>query len=200
MTARLPDVAGPRLDTATPPDAKLAAVSAEMPFQVDDEPVDFTRYRAEDWLSVALFWVLGVVVFYQFFTRYVLNDSASWTEEIARYLLIGVVFVGAAVGVRRNNHIQVDYVYRHLPARVARAMATVVDVVRVAFLGTACVLTVQLIDRIGGSPMAVVDLPMGIVYGAVLLGFGLMTWRAVAIAIRHQRAGVSVLENPEVSP
>ena len=40
---------------------------------------------------------LGVIIFYQFFTRYALNDSASWTEEIARYFLVATVFVGAAV-------------------------------------------------------------------------------------------------------
>lgn len=192
MNARLPELAESEL---TRPKA-----SAELHFQVDDEPVDLSRYTTEDWLSVALFWVLGAVVFYQFFTRYVLNDSASWTEEIARYLLIGVVFIGAAVGVRRNNHIQVDFVYRFLPKSAARVMATVVDIVRVIFLATACVLTVQLMVRIGGSPMAVIDWPMGIVYGAVLVGFALMTWRAVGIAIRHQRDGVSVLENPEISP
>ena len=45
-----------------------------------------------------------------------LNDSAAWTEEIARYLLIGVVFVGAAIGVAKNNQIQVDFFYRYMPA------------------------------------------------------------------------------------
>jgi TRAP-type C4-dicarboxylate transport system permease small subunit len=59
-------------------------------------------------------------VFYQFVTRYVFNDSASWTEEIARYLLIGTVFVGAAIGVAKNNHIQVDLLYRYLPAPAGR--------------------------------------------------------------------------------
>jgi TRAP-type C4-dicarboxylate transport system permease small subunit len=170
--------------------------AAEQLFHVDEEAIDLQRYGLEDWISVAFFWVLGLVVFYQFFTRYVLNDSASWTEEIARYLLIAVVFIGAAVGVRRNNHIQVDFVYRFLPSRVARGMSTLVDGLRIAFLATACVLTVLLIDRIGASPMAVIDLPMGIVYGAVLLGFVLMTWRAVGVAMKHWRAGDSVLETP----
>ena len=59
--------------------------------------------------------MLGAVVFTQFFTRYVLNNSASWTEEIARYLLVGAVFVGAGIGVAKNNHIQVDLLYRYLP-------------------------------------------------------------------------------------
>jgi TRAP-type C4-dicarboxylate transport system permease small subunit len=173
-----------------------ASEAAEQLFHVDEEPIDLQHYGLEDWISVAFFWALGLVVFYQFFTRYVLNDSASWTEEIARYLLIAVVFIGAAVGVRRNNHIQVDFVYRFLPPVVARGMATLVDALRIAFLATACVLTVLLIDRIGGSPMAVIDWPMGIVYGAVLVGFALMTWRALCIALRHWREGDSVLETP----
>ena len=53
----------------------------------------------------AVFWALAAIVFSQFFTRYVLNDSAAWTEEIARYLLIAIVFIGAADRRRKNNHI-----------------------------------------------------------------------------------------------
>src|SRR4051812_13928555 len=65
-------------------------------FVIADDEIDLRRYRLEDWLALALFWMLGLIVFYQFFTRYALNDSAAWTEEIARYFLIGIVFIGAA--------------------------------------------------------------------------------------------------------
>src|SRR3954463_5625528 len=99
-------------------------------FAVQDEAVDLSHYRVEDWTAFAIFWVLAVVIFYQFFTRYALNDSASWTEEIARYLLIAVAFVGAAIGVRKNNHIQVDFLYRFLPHAVNRALSTFVDAAR----------------------------------------------------------------------
>jgi TRAP-type C4-dicarboxylate transport system permease small subunit len=57
----------------------------------------------------------------------------------------------------------------------------------------------QLLDRIGGSRMAVVDLPMGYVYGAVLLGFALMSWRAGEVAWRNWRRGASVLDRPELA-
>jgi TRAP-type transport system small permease protein len=167
-------------------------------FQAEEENIDLRRYKFEDWLSAVIFWLLAAVVFTQFFTRYVLNDSASWTEEIARYLLIGVVFIGAAIGVRRNNHIQVDFAYRYMPKRAARVMATLVDVARVAFFLTACGLTVQLISRIGSSRMAVIDLPMGLVYSVVLLGFALMSWRAMVLTLNNWRAGRSTLEDQEI--
>ncbi|HEX4944965.1 MAG TPA: TRAP transporter small permease [Usitatibacteraceae bacterium] len=168
-------------------------------FEIHDRPVDISHYRFEDWLSFAFFWVLALVIFYQFFTRYVMNDSASWTEEIARYLLICVAFVGAAVGVRRNNHIQVDFLYRYLPHAACRAMSTLVDVLRIAFLGYCVWLTYLLMGKIGSSRMSIVDLPMGLVYGVVLFGFALMTWRAIGTARASWRRGASVLERPEIA-
>ena len=62
---------------------------------------------------LAVFWALAVVVFLQFFTRYVLNSSLGWTEEIARYLLIVVTFLGSAMAVRKRSHIAVEFCYRY---------------------------------------------------------------------------------------
>ena len=168
-------------------------------FDVHEEEVDISHYRFEDWAAFAIFWVLAVVIFYQFFTRYALNDSASWTEEIARYLLIATAFVGAAINVRKNNHVQVDFFYRLLPHGVNRAMSTLVDALRAAFLGYCVWLTYLLIDKIGSSRMAIIDWPIGILYGFVCAGFVLMTWRAVGVAIANWKRGASVLERPELA-
>jgi TRAP-type transport system small permease protein len=167
-------------------------------FEIHDQPVDLTHYRFEDWLAFSFFWVLALVIFYQFMTRYALNDSASWTEEIARYLLICVAFIGAAIGMRKNNHIQVDILYRYLPHALCRAMSTFVDAVRILFCAYCVWLTYLLMGKIGSSRMAIVDLPMGLVYGVVLFGFALMAWRAAGTARANWRRGASVLERPEL--
>ena len=174
-------------------------LTASGEFDVHDAPIDIRVYRFEDWIAFVFFWALSGVIFLQFFTRYAMNDSASWTEEIARYLLICTTFIGAAIGVRKNNHIQVDFLYRILPKPLMRVMSTLVDVARIAFLGYATWLTFLLLQRIGGQQMAVVDLPIGLVYSVVLVGFALMTWRSIDVAIANWRRKASVLEKPELA-
>lgn len=166
-------------------------------FHATDAEIDLSGTPPEAWVALALFWALGLTVFYQFFTRYVINDSAAWTEEIARYLLIGTVFVGASIGVARNNHIQVDLVYRYLPRAVSRWMSRAVDALRLAFFGAMTVLTLQMMGKMGNYKMTIVDLPMNIVYGVCLFGFAAMTLRSAWVAWVHWKRGYSVLEQPE---
>jgi TRAP-type C4-dicarboxylate transport system permease small subunit len=171
---------------------KLAASFGEA-----DDSVDLSDTIAEAWLALLFFWALGLTVLYQFITRYVFNDSAAWTEEIARYLLIATVFLGAVIGVAKNNHIQVDFFYRFMPKGLSRSVSLLTDVLRVAFLASASWLTWLLMQKMGNYQMTIVNLPMNIVYGVVLLAFVLMTWRSVWVMRRHWQQGYSVLERPD---
>src|SRR5450631_4094440 len=164
---------------------------------VIDAPVDLSKYTVEAWIAFGFFWLLAINIFYQFFTRYALNDSASWTEEIARYLLICVVFIGIADLVRLNRHIQVDIAYRYLPKAVCRVMSTVVDVVRIAFFAYAVVLTWQMMQKMGNYKITIVELPMNSVYAVCFFGFACAAVRSVQVAVEHWRQGYSVLERPE---
>jgi TRAP-type transport system small permease protein len=168
-------------------------------FHAVDDEVDLSGTTPEAWAALVLFWVLGLTVFYQFFTRYALNDSAAWTEEIARYLLIGTVFVGASIGVAKNNHIQVDLLYRYLPRGVARGLSNLVDAARILFFGAMSVFTAQMMQKMGNYQMTIIDLPMNIVYGVCLFGFAAMTLRSIWVMRIHLKRGYSVLERPETT-
>ncbi len=165
-------------------------------FHAQDEAIELSGTPVEAWVALGFFWLLGLVVFYQFFTRYVMNDSAAWTEEIARYLLITVVFTGATIGVIKNNHIHVDFFYRYMPQRLGRGMATLVDVLRIAFFAAAVVLTGLMMLRLKTARMTMIDLHMNWVYGVCLLGFAAMAVRSVLVMRTHLRRGYSVLERP----
>jgi len=168
-------------------------------FHVEDEPIDLGHYHFEAWIAFGFFWVLAITIFYQFFTRYALNDSASWTEEIARYLLICTVFIAIAALVRDDRHIHVDLIYRYLPRAAGRALSTLVDVVRIVFFAYIVVLTFQMMQKMGNYRMTIVDLPMNLVYGVCLVGFAFCAVRSVQVAVEHWRQGYSVLERPETA-
>ena len=168
-------------------------------FHAADDAVDLSDTPIEAWAALGFFWLLGLTVFYQFFTRYALNNSASWTEEIARYLLIASVFVGAAIGVAKNNHIQVDFFYRFMPQKMSRVLALAVDVMRIVFFGIAVVMTWQMMQKLGNYKMTIIDLPMNIVYAVVMLGFAAMFVRSFWVMRVHWQRGYCVLEKPEAT-
>ena len=184
-------------DTNAKPHTTEHVLDAEGHFHVEDAPIDLSHYLFEDWLSLTFFWLLGLCVFYQFFTRYVMNDSAAWTEEIARYLLMSTVCVGIAAAVRRTRHIHVDFVYRLIPPKAGRVLSTAVDVMRFVFFALAVGLTIQMMIRMGTLQMTIIDLPMNIIYGICAFGFAAAAVRSVQVGIENWRRGFSLLERPE---
>ncbi len=170
---------------------ELAAV-----FDEEIAHVDLSKIGPEDWVAMAIFWLMAGAVILQFFTRYVLNDSFAWTEEIAVYCLIGVVFVGAAMCVRLSRHIQVDFLYRYLPHGAARLLASMVLGLQVVFFGYVAWLFYKYAQLISDERMVTIDLPKSIVFYTVLAGFVLMTLRALQVFATSLRRGYSVLERP----
>jgi len=142
----------------------------------------------EDWLAFVIFWALAFIVFLQFFTRYILNDSLSWTEEIARYGLMWVVFIGGAMVTRRNTHIAVELQSNVMKPGLARQLLlAVVDIVKLLFLAFLAYISVTITDRMGIQRMTVFDLSMSWVYAGVSFGCFLMLFRQIMNVWRNAR-------------
>lgn len=77
--------------------------------------------------------VMTVIVAWQVFCRYVLNDSPSWTEPGAVMLMSWFIFLGAAVGVRENNHMGFDVLLYVLPPAAKKWLRMISDIVILAF-------------------------------------------------------------------
>ena len=164
--------------------------------EADRHPVDLSAYAIEDWICLAFFWLMTGLVFLQFFSRYVLNDSFAWTEELAVYCLMPVVFIGASMCVRRVRHIQVNLVYRYLPTGAGRALSTVVDGLAIVFYGYAAWLVARYALAVNNEPMTTIEWNKSHVYWLAFAGFALMTVRAVQVAVENWRRGFSALQNP----
>jgi TRAP-type C4-dicarboxylate transport system permease small subunit len=175
------------------PTASPEEAASPSPLRVEDEVVSLKGTPVEGWLALGVFWLLGMTVLLQFITRYALNDSAAWTEEIARYLLIVTVFVGAVVGVSSSDQIRVDLLYRYLPERVGRRLGLCVEALSALLFAALALLGVQMMVRLGDYRMTAVDLPMNLVFGACALALGAMAVRSALVLRARVRAGSSSL-------
>src|SRR5690625_3456411 len=94
-------------------------------------------------IIAALLAALRVVGTFQVLGRYVpFIPRPLWTEEIARWLLAWMVFLGAAIALRRSDHFVIDLIPRRAEAKIGRFLQVLVLV---------AVFAISLILLVGGA-------------------------------------------------
>ena len=88
-----------------------------------------------DWVCLGLMLVLVVDVFLGVWSRYVLQATFQWYDEVARLCFVWIVFLGAASAVRRGAHFRLHLLIDRFGPRLRRATDLVVGLLVVAFGG-----------------------------------------------------------------
>jgi len=144
---------------------------------------------------VALMAVLVVAVLASTASRYLLNASVIWSEEIPILLQVWLTFIGGVVALRRGDHVSVDAFSRLLPPRWQMVSRTVVDFLSFGLLAVLLRMSITLVGARSGEASPAIGFPMGLfmvplVIGALFMLF--MLGRRFA-GLPHRRAGVALL-------
>ena len=118
--------------------------------------------------------VMVVIIFMQVVLRYGFKSATNWADEVARYCMIWVVFLGSAVGYRRHSHIRVDVITRYLPRKAQKILEFFMYVLQIVFLGVVVRYGVQYIASIKNQSSMALRINMQYVHLATVLGSGLM--------------------------
>ena len=110
--------------------------------------------------SLALF-VMFLVIIYQVFMRDVLTKPPTWSDELARYLYIYLVFLGAACISRKQAHIRMDFLPTKLHGRARARLLLVHEVLIIAFLLYAFQSAVVFYDFYRKIPSPAMEMPSG---------------------------------------
>jgi TRAP-type C4-dicarboxylate transport system permease small subunit len=62
--------------------------------------------------------IMTVIIIIQVFMRYLFLFSLSWSEEVARYLMIWVSFLGASLALKYGFHIGVEFIMNRIPEKI----------------------------------------------------------------------------------
>jgi len=129
------------------------------------------------------------VIFLQIISRYVFAMSLSWSEEVARLTFICVVFMGAAILARRQQHLTVTVLVDLFNPRFRYAMAACAS-----FVGLVCGwYLVQggwaTMFREWDQRTPALQFPMGIIYLIIFASVCLLAiWQFVVMLKNAQRA------------
>lgn len=131
-------------------------------------------HRAACGASIALLAAIFVILILQITFRYLLNAPLVWTEELARYLYIWACYLGAAVALRRGNHIVIALVHERLPRRLGGLVTLGTQALALLFLGAVAVLGVQLMARTHTIEAITLPIPWSAIYAAAPVGATIM--------------------------
>ncbi|MDD1783627.1 TRAP transporter small permease [Enterovibrio sp. ZSDZ35] len=158
---------------------------------IEDEDRDFAwgDVGVLGWLCTLVFWVLAFVLFFQFFTRYFLNDSAVWTEEIARNILIILTFFGSALALQRNAHICVQYFVSRMSRSLQGYIYWFNTLLQSLFYAGAVYLCSEVASATQFQKLMAVNVSKSVIYQCVAIAFVVMLCIQLAQAWHKLRKG-----------
>ncbi|WP_418764432.1 TRAP transporter small permease [Mailhella sp.] len=150
----------------------------------------------EDTIEIILFIILLADVNFEVVRRYFLNASSLYSEEIAKYLLVAIVFLGVPYAIRHKRHIICDVIPSHTSQKV-QCIITMISYT--AFFVFCLLMVVSCYELVSQQIMvhkktSAMRLPMWWFTSLVGIGFGLGMIRLIQAIIvdwlRYKKTGV----------
>ena len=126
--------------------------------------------RTSKVLVIGMMAVMSVVVLAQVFLRYVVQASLSWSEELARYLMVWIGLFGASLALQEGRHIEVTLLLDRMPRPLRKLCVGIALLAVLGFLGLVLHQGLVLTRNIWLQRSPAMNLPMVIPYAAIPLG------------------------------
>ncbi len=112
---------------------------------------------------------MTVVVFTQVVFR-VVEASIPWSEELARYLMIYLTFLGASIGIKYKAHIAIEVLITALPHKFQQMAELLVSVILAVTCGILVWYGLMLVDTTMIQSSPALKIKMGYIYASIVIG------------------------------
>lgn len=144
----------------------------------------------EEFIIVPLIFAMSIIIFIQVIARYVFGNSLTWSEELARYLFIWLVYFSVSFTARREKHIRIDAAINLYPKPFRPVLEIISEIIVLAFSVFIAVTGVTVFKKIAwsGQMSPAIGLPMQFVYAAPMVGMALTAIRQLQCIFRKIKA------------
>jgi TRAP-type C4-dicarboxylate transport system permease small subunit len=170
---------------------KGAAGAVSSPPAVASPPRGVLNWAAVNFEEIVCAFVLTVLVVSistAVLFRYVFNSPLAWPDELARYTLVWLTFIGAPLATKSHSHIVVDFAGLFLPERPRLLVALAVHTIVIVFLAVFFVYGLLLVQRMWVAVSPALSIRVGYVYLCIPLGTALIMVHMIHELTRTARA------------
>lgn len=128
-----------------------------------------------------------LLIFFQVVMRYIFKNSLAWSEELARYLFLYMIWIGASYAVKRESHLRIEIIKDKIPENYQKSFETFIMLIWLAFSVFLFIYSLKLTVMIHarGQLSPAMRIPMSYAYASVPIGTGLMCVRIIQKLVRR---------------
>ncbi len=126
--------------------------------------------RIAEYLLIVLVGTISILIFVQVVFRYVFNHSIYWSEEVGRYLLIWITFVGASVGFKRKAHVGIDFLYERARGAIKDYLNIIIEIFILLLSAVMLIYGIKLSIFVRFQLSPALFLPMSLPYSSIAFG------------------------------
>lgn len=143
--------------------------------------------RINETVIILIFATLCLVVFAQVIARFLFHSPFSWSEELARYLQVWLVLLGAAACMQRGQHIAIDFLANLMPPPLARGLAVLMNLIIVGYMLVVLRFSADLMEVTSYQTSPAMQIPMSAVYLSIPVSGSLLLVESVITLVRRLR-------------
>lgn len=156
-----------------------------------------TLVAVNRWLLILMLAAMACIIFANVVLRYLTNDSLVWAEEVSRYLMIWITFLGAGLVLRFGGHVAIEDLHHRLPRRASRWLRAGLVAMLMLFFAAMGWWGLQYMDFMQYQTSPVLGISYWWIYLASPIGFGLLMLHLALVARNYVRQ-LKFVESDEI--
>jgi len=134
-------------------------------------------------LLAAMLGVMSILIILQVISRFVINFPLTWSEELSRYLMIYIVFLGAGLAMRHNNLISIELLPELLSGNKRRAVIILVMIISIIFFAILFKQGIDILSMVKMQSSPGLQLSMSIPYASIPIGSFVLAINSLAVIL-----------------
>ncbi|WP_144478232.1 TRAP transporter small permease [Cytobacillus oceanisediminis] len=127
--------------------------------------------------------VMSILIILQVISRFVINLPLTWSEELSRYLMIYIVFLGASLAMRHNKLISIELLPETLTGNKRKSVIILVMIISIIFFGILFMQGIDMLPLVQMQSSPGLQLSMAIPYASIPIGSFLLALNSLAVIL-----------------